>query len=99
MHYVLIDENQKVGDFESALNGFLHIQNLDVYVTESNSKYLSSDIIIEFRRMDKIRAFPLTFMEFSSAYNGNIDEAWEQYIIYGGLPRILSFESEEEKNI
>ena len=98
-YYVILDEIQKVDDFESILNGFLHIPNLDVYVTGSNSKFLSSDIITEFRgRGDEIRILPLSFSEFYSAYNGNKEEAWNEYITYGGLPRILSYKTEEEKS-
>ena len=99
MYYVIIDEIQKVEDFESVLNGFLHVRNLDVYVTGSNSKFLSTDIITEFRgRGDEIRVLPLSFSEFNSAYKGTIEEAWNEYSIYGGLPRILSFKTEEEKS-
>ena len=99
MYYLILDEVQKVDDFESVLNGFLHIRNLDVYVTGSNSKFLSSDIITEFRgRGDEIKIYPLSFLEFSSAFDGTINDAWEQYITYGGLPRILSFNSEIEKS-
>lgn len=99
MYYLILDEVQKVEDFESVLNEFLHIENLDVYVTGSNSKFLSSDVITEFRgRGDEIRVYPLTFSEFYSAFEGNENEAWEQYITYGGLPMILSFNSEVEKS-
>lgn len=98
-YYILLDEVQKVEDFESVLNGFLHIENLDVYVTGSNSKFLSSDIITEFRgRGDEIRVFPLSFKEFSEAFLGSIDDAWNMYITYGGMPRILSFDNEEDKS-
>lgn len=98
-YYLILDEIQKVDDFESVLNGFLHINNLDVYVTGSNSKFLSSDIVTEFRgRGDEIRIYPLSFSEFLSAFDGSKDEAWEQYIVYGGLPRILSFKTEIEKS-
>ena len=98
-YYLMLDEVQKVEDFESVLNGFLHISNLDVYVTGSNSKFLSSDIITEFRgRGDEIRVYPLSFREFASAFNGDEKEAWEQYIVYGGLPRILSFKTEVDKS-
>lgn len=97
-YYLLLDEVQKVDDFESVLNGFLHIYNLDIYVTGSNSKFLSSDIITEFRgRGDEIRVFPLSFAEFFSVYEGNKEEAWEEYITYGGLPKIVSFKTESEK--
>lgn len=98
-YFLILDEIQKVEDFESVLNGFLHIRNLDVYVTGSNSKFLSSDIITEFRgRGDEVRIHPLSFSEFYSAFNGTKEEAWEQYIVYGGLPRILSFKNEVEKS-
>lgn len=98
-YYILLDEVQKVEDFESVLNGFLHIENLDVYVTGSNSKFLSSDIITEFRgRGDEIRVFPLSFKEFSNVFLGSIDDAWNMYITYGGMPRILSFDNEEDKS-
>lgn len=99
MYFLILDEVQKVEDFESVLNGFLHIKNLDVYVTGSNSKFLSSDIITEFRgRGDEIRIYPLSFSEFIKAFDGTEEEAWEQYVTYGGLPRILSFKSEIEKS-
>lgn len=99
MYYLLLDEVQKVDDFESVLNGFLHIRNLDVYVTGSNSKFLSSDIVTEFRgRGDEIRVFPLSFSEFTSAFNGTTDEAWQQYVTYGGMPRIVFCADEAEKS-
>lgn len=98
MHYVLIDEIQKVDGFESVLNGFLHKRNLDVYVTGSNSKFLSSDIITEFRgRGDEIRVFPLSFSEFYNAYEKDKNNAWNEYITYGGMPQILSNITEEQK--
>ena len=99
MHYVIIDEIQKVEDFESVLNGFLHIRNLDVYVTGSNSKFLSSDIITDFRgRGDEIKVLPLSFSEYKYVYSGTSEEAWNEYAVYGGLPRILSNKTEEEKS-
>ena len=99
IYYIILDEIQKVEDFESVLNGFLHIENLDVYVTGSNSKFLSSDIKTEFRgRGDEVRVLPLTFGEFVTAYEGRSEEAWEEYKIYGGLPRILSQRTEEQKS-
>lgn len=99
MYYLMLDEVQKVDDFEAVLNGFLHIKNLDIYVTGSNSKFLSSDIVTEFRgRGDEIRVYPLSFLEFCSAFDGSIDEAWRQYATYGGLPRILACKDEAEKS-
>ena len=99
MYYILLDEIQKVDDFESVLNGFLHIDNVDIYVTGSNSKFLSSDIKTEFRgRGDEVRIFPLTFSEFVSAYEGDRENAWREYITYGGLPRILSQKTAEQKS-
>ena len=97
-YYLLLDEVQKVDDFESVLNGFLHIHNLDIYVTGSNSKFLSSDIITEFRgRGDEIRVFPLSFSEYYSVFKGEKEEAWDEYITYGGLPKIISINGENEK--
>ena len=98
MYYVLLDEIQKVEDFESVLNGFLHMKNVDVYVTGSNSKFLSSDIVTEFRgRGDEIRVYPLTFSEFLEAFNGSKEEAWNSYIMFGGLPLILDQKTDEQK--
>ena len=98
MYYVLLDEIQKVEDFESVLNGFLHIKNVDVYVTGSNSKFLSSDIVTEFRgRGDEIRIYPLTFSEFLEAFNGTKEEAWNSYTMFGGLPLILDQKTDEQK--
>ena len=98
VYYCLLDEIQNVPDFESVLNGFLKIPNLDVYVTGSNSKFLSSDIITEFRgRSDEIRVYPLTFSEFLSAFDGTKEEAWNSYIMFGGLPLILNQKTDEQK--
>lgn len=98
MHYILLDEVQKVKDFESVLNSFLRKKNLDVYVTGSNSKFLSSDIITEFRgRGDEIKVYPLSFSEFCSYSEKNKTEAWKEYITYGGLPLVLLQESSELK--
>lgn len=97
-YYVILDEIQKVTDFESVLNSFLRKPNLDVYVTGSNSKFLSSDIITEFRgRGDEIKVYPLSFSEFMSVYNGNEINGLNEYINYGGLPLITTFKSAEEK--
>lgn len=99
IYYVLIDEIQKVRNFESVLNGFLHKRNLDVYVTGSNSKFLSSDIITEFRgRGDEVRVYPLSFFEFYNAYENNKYEAWNEYITYGGMPLILRQQTDEQKS-
>ncbi len=99
MYYIILDEIQKVEDFESVLNGFLHIKNVDVYVTGSNSKFLSSDIITEFRgRGDEVRVYPLTFKEYCEAFKGDKYEAWNEYILYGGMPLILSKKTDEEKS-
>ena len=99
MYYILLDEIQMVKGFECVLNGFLYEKNLDVYVTGSNSKFLSSDIITEFRgRGDEIRVFPLSFYEFTEAFKGDHQEAWNDYILYGGLPLILSKKTDEEKS-
>ena len=97
-YYVILDEIQKVSNFESVLNSFLRKSNLDVYVTGSNSKFLSSDIITEFRgRGDEIKVYPLSFSEFMSVYEGNEINGLSEYINYGGLPLITTFKSAEEK--
>ncbi len=98
MHYILLDEIQMVEGFESVLNGFLYERNLDVYVTGSNSKFLSSDIISEFRgRGDEIKVFPLSFSEYAKAFKGDKQDAWNEYVLYGGLPLVLSKKTDEEK--
>lgn len=97
-YYLLLDEIQMVPEFESVLNGLLKKGNLDIYVTGSNSRFLSSDIVTEFRgRGDEIRVFPLSFSEYSSAYNGSEPEAWEDYLTFGGLPYILTQKTAEQK--
>ena len=97
-YYILLDEVQLLNEFEDVLNSLLHIRNADVYVTGSNSKFLSSDIITEFSgRGDEIRVYPLSFREYMSAYNGTRDEAWDDYFNYGGLPLILSMPTDEDK--
>ena len=86
-YYILLDEVQEVRDFESVLIGFLHINNVEIYVTGSNSKFLSSDIVTEFRgRGDEIRVYPLSFAEFYSVYEGSEEKALNEYYTYGGLP-------------
>ena len=97
-YYILLDEIQLVAEFESVINGFLHIPNADIYVTGSNSKFLSSDIITEFRgRGDEIRVYPLNFSEFYSVFGGEFDNAWIMYCNYGGMPLCLLTESEADK--
>lgn len=99
MYYIILDEVQLLDEFEDVLNSFLHIRNADVYVTGSNSKFLSSDVITEFRgRGDEIRMYPLSFAEFMSVYDGTVDEGWDDYFNYGGLPLILSCPTPEEKS-
>lgn len=97
-YYIILDEVQFLEEFEDVLNSFLHIKNADVYVTGSNSKFLSSDVITEFRgRGDEIHIYPLNFREFLSVYDGSRDEAWDEYVMYGGLPFVLYRSSPEEK--
>lgn len=98
MYYILLDEIQKVKDFESVLNSFLRKNNLDVYVTGSNSKFLSTDIITEFRgRGDEIRVYPLSFSEFYNVYEDK-NKALKDYMTYGGMPYILYLKTTEEKS-
>jgi len=98
MYYVLLDEVQYVNEFEDVLNSFLHIKNADVYVTGSNAKFLSKDIITEFRgRGDQVHIYPLSFMEYMQGNDLKPIEAWEEYTLYGGLPKLLEFSSDEEK--
>ena len=97
-YYLLLDEVQFMPRFEEVLNSLLRMSNIDVYVTGSNSKFLSSDIVTEFRgRGDEIRIYPLSFAEFYSAYGGDYDDAWNEYMIYGGLPQVASFQTERQK--
>lgn len=97
-YYIILDEVQYLDEFEDVLNSFLHIRNADVYVTGSNSKFLSSDVITQFRgRGDEIHVYPLNFREFSSAFDGTPDEAWDDYFNYGGLPLVLSMATAEDK--
>ncbi len=97
-YYVLLDEIQLVEGFEFLLNGLLYLENVDCYVTGSNSKFLSSDIITEFRgRGDELRVHPLSFKEFYEAYNGDKHKAYDEYSLYGGLPQILNLYTHEAK--
>ncbi len=97
-YYILLDEVQFVDEFEDVLNSFLHIKNADTYVTGSNAKFLSKDIITEFRgRGDEIHVSPLSFKEFYSVYDGSKEEGWKQYCLYGGLPKVLEYKTDEDK--
>ena len=97
-YYLLLDEIQFMPRFEEVLNSLLRISNIDVYVTGSNSKFLSSDIVTEFRgRGDEIRIYPLSFAEFYAAFDGDYDDAWEEYMTYGGLPQVAQFPMVRQK--
>lgn len=98
MYYLLLDEVQLLGNFEAVLNSYLRKDNLDVYVTGSNSKFLSSDILTEFEgRGDEIHILPLSFSEFYSAYDGTKEEAFDDYLVYGGLPAVALMQTDEQK--
>lgn len=98
MYYILLDEVQLLADFESVLNGLSRIKNVDLYVTGSNAKFLSKDIITEFRgRGDEIRLYPLSFAEFMSVYPGSKNDGWHEYMLYGGLPLIPGFQNAQQK--
>ncbi len=98
MYYILLDEVQFVAEFEDVLNSFLHIENADTYVTGSNAKFLSKDIITEFRgRGDQIHVFPLSFSEFMSVYNGSVIDGWNEYMNFGGLPKVVEFTDDIDK--
>ena len=97
-HYVFLDEVQYVPEFEDVLTSLLHSEDVDIYVTGSNSKFLSSDVITEFRgRGDEIRVRPLTFAEFTSCWKGSEEGAWQEYCTYGGLPYLASLKKDEDK--
>lgn len=97
-YYIVLDEVQYLDEFEDVLNSLLHISNADVYVTGSNSKFLSSDVITQFRgRGDEIHVYPLSFSEYLPAYQGTEDEAWDDYLVYGGLPLVLTMNDPEDK--
>ena len=98
-YYVFLDEVQFVDGFEKVLNGLNRIPNLDIYVTGSNSRFLSTDILTEFRgRGDEVRVYPLSFSEYISSFEGTQEEAWNEYFTYGGLPLILSRKDDEQKS-
>lgn len=97
-YYILLDEVQMLDEFEDVLNGLLHIPNADVYVTGSNAKFLSKNIITEFRgRGYQIHVSPLSFAEFMSVYEGDREDGWNEYLLYGGLPPVVLLKTEEEK--
>lgn len=97
-YYVMLDEVQMLQEFEEVLNSLLHIRNADIYVTGSNSKFLSKDVITEFRgRGDEIHIYPLTFKEFMEAYDGDMYRGWAEYVVYGGLPLTVTMKTEEQK--
>lgn len=98
MYYILIDEIQHVPEFEDVLNSYLKVENADVYVTGSNSKFLSKDVITEFRgRGDEIKIGPLTFREYMSVFEGTREAAFEEYLIYGGLPKVALLTDRKKK--
>ena len=98
LYYVLLDEVQLVPQFEEVLNSLLRMDNADVYVTGSNSKFLSSDIITEFRgRGDEIHLYPLSLLEYCEGTGQTAQEAWKDYYTYGGLPHVLALETEKKK--
>lgn len=97
-YYILLDEVQMLDEFEEVLNSLLHIKNADIYVTGSNSRFLSKDIITEFRgRGDEIHIFPLTFKEFMQVYDGDMYHGWADFMLYGGLPLTTTMKTEEQK--
>lgn len=98
MYYILLDEVQLMDKFESVLNGLMRIKNLDIYVTGSNSKFLSSDVVTEFRgRGDEIKVYPLSFSEFYSTKETDFETTWNEYLTFGGMPLILSYNKTEDK--
>lgn len=98
MYYVLLDEVQLLGEFEAILNSLTRMKNVDVYVTGSNARFLSKDVITEFRgRGDEVHMYPLSFAEFMSVYPGTKQDGWNEYMLYGGLPLVLSFTTLDQK--
>ena len=98
MYYVLLDEVQLLGEFEAILNSLTRMKNVDVYVTGSNARFLSKDVITEFRgRGDEVHMYPLSFAEFMSVYPGTKQDGWNEYMLYGGLPLLLSFTTPDQK--
>ena len=98
MYYVLLDEVQLLEDFESILNSLIRMKNVDVYVTGSNARFLSKDVITEFRgRGDEVHMYPLSFAEFMSVYKGTKQDGWNEYMLYGGIPLALDFSTPDQK--
>ena len=98
MYYVLLDEVQLLGEFESILNSLIRMKNVDVYVTGSNPRFLSKDVITEFRgRGDEVHMYPLSFAEFMSVYQGTKQDGWNEYMLYGGIPLVLAFTTPDQK--
>ena len=98
MYYVLLDEVQLLGEFESILNSLIRMKNVDVYVTGSNARFLSKDVITEFRgRGDEVHMYPLSFAEYMSVYPGTKQDGWNEYMLYGGIPLVLEFTTPDQK--
>ncbi len=98
-YYLLLDEVQFLENFEAVLNDYLHLDNIDIYVTGSNSRFLTTDVLTEFRgRGDEVHVFPLSFAEYCQGYQGAPERAWREYLLYGGLPLLLSMKTEEDKS-
>ena len=98
MYYVLLDEVQLLSEFESILNSLIRMKNVDVYVTGSNARFLSKDVITEFRgRGDEVHMYPLSFAEFISVYQGTKQDGWNEYMLYGGIPLVLEFATPDQK--
>ena len=98
MYYVLLDEVQLLSEFESILNSLIRMKNVDVYVTGSNARFLSKDVITEFRgRGDEVHMYPLSFAEFMSVYQGKKQDGWNEYMLYGGIPLVLEFGTPDQK--
>ncbi|MCQ2915080.1 MAG: ATP-binding protein, partial [Alphaproteobacteria bacterium] len=97
-YYILLDEVQFMDDFESVLNGLTRVKNVDIYVTGSNSRFLTSDVVTEFRgRGDEVKVYPLSFSEYFSVVNTDFQTAWKEYITFGGMPLVLGYNNANDK--
>ena len=97
-YYIFLDEVQLLPAFESVLNSFLHIRNVEVYVTGSNSKFLSKDVITEFRgRGDEVHVYPVSFREYMGVFEGDKYEGWSSYVSFGGLPLTITMSTDEQR--